>query len=934
MVSRFKGIQVAVMAGLVTTGLVQVAGQPASAETTPSQPSPVLVERTETADIYDNGDGTKTARVHAGPVNFKDATGSYRPIDTRLKSSTKGHESSGGPLTVRIATTADAERLLAVGPASGGTWEISFRANGAARVSGVVDGPRISFGKAFGPATLEYEVLPYGVKEAIRLDAPPGPTFPSRFTFPISTTGVQPVPDPQGGVAFVDGAGSVEARVPNGVAFDASGTGAATPVTVQLVSGTDGSALEVSVDAGWLRDPSRVYPVVIDPSIQAGRQSGHWDTFAYSGCANCNYNGYVEGNAYSLKVGRNPTTLHEYYSYLKYGLEAVAGHQIVSARWRALFYDSPAGAWYRMYPAAGSWEDYSLTWSNQPGHRSENITVGGPGSNAWSSVDVTSWVSKWSSNAWGSFGLSIDTAGQNWLFRLAAMEQYWKAEDSYIDIVYRTVPSAPQAVDATALPREVVVDWEAPATDGGSAVTHFDVSLYRGATVGSGTRVATKACSEACRSALFDGLEDDVPYYGAVTAANAVGASQPGYSQVVRTPVVAPEDPARAHLPGRSSELGFVRTISGFTTRDAGISATVGPLGNSAVTYFSSRAADTPDLTLLPAPGSAPTGSVVQTSEDLLAADSVDGTWRREWRALPGGVGTVDTLRSSAAPTTFETTVSLPMGWTLVQSAANGPIRLLDAAGLTAGHVSPATAHDANGVAVPATTTLTGAASIVVAVPHSAANAYPVTVDPYYYRGGKLYKWRYGDTWWGWQQEPRAAYRFRQGEAEAVSEVDISLSVESKGTRNSEEPGNHARPTVRVQTSSTFDSEDPEHELHVTIRCKENRRGEKDPQCKDEKGRDAEFSFNSRRVKDREGNVRRYRSSFDIRTDVSLGPWPSGDEERYYFYEVQILVGWPGFPWERSDTFTQDERKYRTYDMTCTSEACYFDERRPTGEGG
>ncbi|MGH9222546.1 MAG: DNRLRE domain-containing protein [Acidimicrobiales bacterium] len=319
-------------------------------------------------------------------------------------------------------------------------------------------------------------------------------------------------------------------------------------------------------------------------------------------------------------------------------------------------------------------------------------------------------------------------------------------------------------------------------------------------------------------------------------------------------------------------------------------------------------------------------GNLVQSALDIVRALAGDGTWEREYQALPGGAIIIDTLRSGAAPQVFPVTVTLPAGWPLSQDGANGDVLILDQIGGTRGHVSAATAIDAAGRAVPVGTTISGNVITTEVLHVGAGFTYPIVVDPYRYVGGNFGISRSQTTFYQWRQNEQTTKRVNGSTGEIVGEAKFTVTVTSRGNRQDPPFDDvHAHPQIRVEARPTFGSPEREFSLYVEIRCKENVSGAKDPTCKDENGAAATAEYDSTET------GQPFRSSYDITRDVSLGDWPDAGERRFYFYEVRVLINWRvGEP----AIDRPDLGKYRTYDMTCTSTECYFDRRRPTGTGG
>jgi subtilase family serine protease len=97
-----------------------------------------------------------------------------------------------------------------------------------------------------------------------------------------------------------------------------------------------------------------------------------------------------------------------------------------------------------------------------------------------------------------------------------------------------TAPGAPTLNSATAAGASVALAWSAPTSNGGSAITGYDV--YVGTV--SGSELSSTPLSVTGTSTTVSGLTNGTPYYFEVEAVNTIGNSTPS-NQLSATPIAS-----------------------------------------------------------------------------------------------------------------------------------------------------------------------------------------------------------------------------------------------------------------------------------------------------------------------------------------------------------------------------------------------------------
>ena len=225
-------------------------------------------------------DGRYAVDSSAGPVNYRAEDGSWRPVETELVVS----DAPGS--AVENAANAYEIRI----PEDAANAPVQFFDDDAwvkAKMRGLRGAPEVSGSEAVfddlaasvGADRVRLSDTGSGLKEDIRLDEAPAPGEAPEFVYDLTVSpGVTPRLTEDGLVDFrrdgVTGAKASVFVIPPGVMSDS-----ATPepaysedVAYALEPGQGESrwVLRVSPSAAWLSAPERIYPVLVDPSFNAG----------------------------------------------------------------------------------------------------------------------------------------------------------------------------------------------------------------------------------------------------------------------------------------------------------------------------------------------------------------------------------------------------------------------------------------------------------------------------------------------------------------------------------------------------------------------------------------------------------------------------------------------------------------------------------------
>ncbi|MEW1870412.1 LamG-like jellyroll fold domain-containing protein [Streptomyces caelestis] len=314
----------------------------------PGRSEELPAERDGFSRTYANEDGTRTTEMSPTPVNYRDAEGDWQPIDTELRADGDGWRNTADSVGVRIDRRADSARLATV-ELPGGRG-LSYGLSGAAGVQGSADGGTVTYEGVLADTDLTLESQAGGIKETLVLNSADAPTT---FDFPLDLDGLTArIAD--GAVELTDAEGRVAGVIPAGFMEDSGHGGEqgaparSEDVSYDLVEQADGGrALRITVDADWLRDPERVFPVKVDPSVDTS--SAETSVYVKSG-------GSVVGTS-ELQVGKGADGATATYLGFPSLDEELRHHKIFGAQLQLTNYDSASckARPVSVHPVTESW---------------------------------------------------------------------------------------------------------------------------------------------------------------------------------------------------------------------------------------------------------------------------------------------------------------------------------------------------------------------------------------------------------------------------------------------------------------------------------------------------------------------------------------------------------------------------------------------------
>ena len=390
-----------------------LAAAPAGASTRIA-PGELYNYRTASSRTYDNHDGTFTSKLWSGPVHYRDQDGDWRPISSALVPTDEpgyAWQNEGNSFHAFFADQLG-EAYLELQPA-GESRAFQLSLTGGAQSEAVTRERGLTYPGIFPGVDLSYDLRPDGIKESLLLANAAVPlTYHFLLRSPAGET-VQAEPRPDGSWAFSVAPHSQPAFVLE--APWAAEQGWLPPelphASLDVTRQGDDFDVTLSLNADWLHDPLRLFPIEVDPTITI--QPDFQDASFNFACSTCT--GVTSDR---LSIGTTTSgSPQTWRSALQFTLSDVPSGATVSSANLKLYFDGtclnpPAACGATAHqidvlPMTSSWSPAKKVSQLTFGTSLGSYTLPLGASAQWMSWDITQRVKDWLTGQATNYGLLL-----------------------------------------------------------------------------------------------------------------------------------------------------------------------------------------------------------------------------------------------------------------------------------------------------------------------------------------------------------------------------------------------------------------------------------------------------------------------------------------------------------------------------------------------
>lgn len=256
---------------------------------------------------------------------------------------------------------------------------------------------KITYSDIYPNVDIIYSLENSGLKEYIVMK---DVTAPNSFEFAFTADKYDINATEDGRICFVDEHNNVDFILGNLYAFDKEGT-YTEDVYYSIKKSGNTYLISVTISDDFVDDPSRVYPIVIDPSVMITGGVNTYDTFVSSKYPTKNY--YL--NKY-LRTGKD----EDYYvrrSFIKFDIPTSISDGTVSSAYLSIKKYSGEIPDVTVNRVKGTWSSDSLTWNSMPSFTTTDSVSLYEYSDDWYRAYVTKIVKGWVYGNYSNYGFVL-----------------------------------------------------------------------------------------------------------------------------------------------------------------------------------------------------------------------------------------------------------------------------------------------------------------------------------------------------------------------------------------------------------------------------------------------------------------------------------------------------------------------------------------------
>lgn len=376
--------------------------------------------RTQTSNTYLLPDGTMRTKLFESPVNYRDEEGNWQPIEEGLEESPDGTITNGqNSFDLHLSESLDDGSVRL---STGEGW-VSERPIGIATEDVEMEGELASYDSPASGVSFQFSGLADGLKENIALESQ---NAPSTLHFLLEASiGLSPTLTEGGAIEFRDAEEELVTTLPAPLMSDSASSPAfSNHVHYSLTPAGEGRwQLTVEADPEWLADPSRVFPVMVDPTITVSAPSLDC-AIANQSLSETSFCGTSGWPYLGLKAAYKSTGADEYTrTLLRFGLSSIPKTASISNATIGIYSPKEARntAGAQLYDADRPWTS-GVNWKRSDGKHAWT-TEGGDYGQHMPSPAIVATASRGKQAGWWEFkGQNLAWLVQTWIGGTVANE--------------------------------------------------------------------------------------------------------------------------------------------------------------------------------------------------------------------------------------------------------------------------------------------------------------------------------------------------------------------------------------------------------------------------------------------------------------------------------------------------------------------------------